>query len=329
MPSLSEIIINHNNITINDCWIITEEFSREQEHCVMILCNEMLRGYRCHDHKLSDDDAIISTLYMHRDNIDVVYEKNTTINVTSVCDTCTSLSIPYVLWCKSMLSFKNMKISVVLMIINSVSHKLVEIEFSNCILSNGLVILLRGIEYCKNLKKCTIINCSPLHSVTFFISSIAAMFSMREILAYSNSFYTQEVEKLSSDFIKYQNVSCIIMNDVFISGCRCSNKLFYDAIHLNFKVNYVSLLYCNINQFTFKIINKISCIKWVKITYSVFNMDSEIDNKLIIMSTHNKLEELYLGNNQLELKAAKIVVPSLNSISSLKSLDLSNNNLPS
>ena len=338
LPSLSEIVIEHNNMAITDCCTIADELSGNQTHSVMLFNKNMLRGYRCHDQQLneSDMDAAISTLLQlcNKGVSVIVYEKNLfTDNDSFIHDAFIDKSIPiaYVFLSKSVLSVENVKKShLILTLLTSAlfcaSHHF-KIVFSNCDLRSTELIqhFLNLFNQCECLTQFISLN-NNLSSqrAKFLFNNLAALSSLRETIIYERNLTVNASHILENNLIeKKQNISVVIMTCDILLGYQCSNELFSYAINLNMMVTTVQLVHCTINQSIFESMRPISCIKRIIINYSKF---SELLSDSIL-SSNNKLQELYLGNNQLRLGATKLAT-ALKNVSSLKVLTLENNNIP-
>ena len=309
LPSLVEMLIEHDDMTTTDCCIIVDKLSNSQSHSVMIFCYNILRGYRSHDEQLNESDMetiICTILQLYKKDIPIiVYEKNLFTDDSSfIHDAFKSEPIPYVLLSKSILSVENVRNShVVLMILKSsfYSNDLLKVVFSNCHLRNAKLTQLfpDAFSQCKFITNFTYINNNlNFRIIKMLYDNITLLPSLRDLILYERNLTMNNINVIINDLIrKKKSVSILIMTYDILLGYRCSSEVFNWAVNTNMMIKIVHLMYCTINQFTFESI-----------------------------SSHNKLEELYLCNNELQVKAIKLAT-ALNNISSLKVLDLNNNNI--
>ena len=337
LSSLSEIVIEHDNMTTTECYTIAGDLSSSQTHSVMILYDKGLIGYRCHDKQLNeiDTDAAISTIISQLCKVNIiVYEKNLCTDDDSfIHDACKSKSVPYALLSKSILSIENVNnsyvISTLLKSLLFYASNLFKIVFTNCDLrstNHKLVQLFPNVfSQCKFLIKFVSINNNLGCDIAKLLcNSLIEILSLREIIIYERNFTVRDILKLKDDLIKKkQTISFVIMTNNILLGHKCSDELFNWTINLNMMITTVWLVHCNINQFTFESMRKISDLKIITIRNSKFSQQLSDS----VLSGNNKLEELYLGNNPLQLGVIKITT-ALKNISSLKVLGLDNNNIP-
>ena len=331
LPSLSEIVIDHNDMTITDSCTMADDLSSSQTHSVMIFHNNMLRGYRCHDEQLNGNytEAVISTLLQLCDKrVDIiVYEKNLLNDDSFIRDAFKSAPIAYVLLNKSILSMENVNNShVILTVLKSLSvyaSHLSKIDFSNCDLRSAELIqlLLNVVNQCKfltNFKSTN--NGKSSHATKLLCNSLIGLSSLRELIIYERNLTINDISMVRDDLLKKkQNISVIVITCNILLGYKCNNKLFNYA-HLNMMVTNVNLLHCTINQFFFDLMRHMSCIK--RITISNSNCSQQLSKS--ILSSRNKFKELNVSNS---LGATKLVT-ALKTISSLRVLNLRNCNLP-
>ena len=338
---LAEIVIEHNNMTNYDFCIIGNELSLNQSHSVMIFYNNTARaGFRCYNNQLNDSSHISSIIIklheMYPYNI-TVYEKNIFIdNVTTVYDSCKSIQITYILYYNSTLLLKNIKDTyLILMLLNSESFQdinLFEVVFLNCESNSELMESLTQLFRKCNVTKFTYMNkFFTSTAVNLFISSTASLSSLRELIAYDENFLMDDIDTLSIDLTNNESLSFIIMNNEFLLGCKCSNKLLNDALSLNHTVTDVLLMYCNVNQFTFEALCKISCIRGIGITDSLLNMHGEMVNQKFFDTfiSYNKLKQFYLCNNQLQQADGIKISRALQNTSSLEEFSIKYCNIAS
>ena len=335
LPSLSEIVIDHDDMTIADCCTMADELSSSQTHSVMIFHNNMLRGYRCHDEQLNGNytEAVISTLLQLCDKrVDViVYEKNLLDDGSFIRDAFKSAPIAYVLLSKSILSMENVNNShVILTILISSSfyaNQLSKIDFSNCDLTSAELIqlLLNVVNQCKFLAKFNSTNNGKSSYATkLLFNSLIGLSSLREIIIYEKNLTINDIYIVKDVLIKKdKNISVFLVTSNILLGYKCRNELFHYAVHLNVMITSVLLLYCTINQFTFESLRHASCVTKIIINHSKFS--EQLPES--ILSSYNRLEVLNLDDNQLQLGAIKLAT-AIKNISSLKILELNDNNIP-
>ena len=333
LPSLSEVVIEQNNMTLTDSCTIADELSSSQTHSVMIFHNKMLRGYRCYDEQLNESytEAVISTLLQLCDKqVHVtVYEKNLLDDDSLIHDAFKSTPIAYVLLSKSILLVENVSnshvISTVLKSSSIYASHLFKIDFSNCNLRSAESIqLLNVLSHCKFLMKFKSTNNrkSSLSTMLLF-NNLMSLSSLREVFIYERNLAINDVYIVKDVLIKKnKNISVFLMTPDILLGYKCRNELFNYAVHLNVMITSVLLVYCTIDHFIFESLRHASCIKKIIINYSKFS--EQLPES--ILSSHDKLEELYLGNNQLQLGATKLAT-AIKNISLLKVLDIANNNI--
>ena len=335
LPSLSEIVIDHVDMTITDSSTIADELSSSQTHSVMIFHNNMLRGYRCLDEQLNGSytEAVISTLLQlcHKRVYIIVYEKNLLDDDSFIRDAFKSAPIAYVLLSKSTLSMENVNNSpVILTVLTSSSvyaNYLSKIDFSNCNLRSAELIqlLLHVVNQCKFLTKFkSTNNGKSSHATKLLFNSLIGLSSLREITIYERNLTIDDIFIVKDVLIKKEkNISVFFVTSDILFGYKCRNELFNYAVHLNVMITSVLLLYCTINLFIFESLRHASCIKMIIINHSKFS--EQLSES--ILSSHDKLEALKLGNNQLQLGAIKLAI-AIKNISSLKVLTLEYNNIP-
>ena len=353
LPSLSEIVIEQDDMTITDCCTIADELSSSQTHSVMIFHNKMLRGYRCHDERLNDNNtnAVMSTLLQlsYKRVYFIVYEKNlldddsfiraafksTPIALLGgdrfIHNVLKSAPIVYVLLSKSVLSVENVNdshiISTVLKFSSIYASHLVEIDFLNCDLSSAELIqlLLNVLNQCKSLTKFkSTNNRKSYHAIKLLFNNLIALSSLRETFIHEKNLVINDIYIVKDVLIKKnKNISVLLMTSNILLGYKCKNELFNYMAHLNVMITSVHLVYCTIDRFVFESLRNASHIKKIIINYSRFS--EQLPES--ILSSQDKLEELYLGNNQLQLVATKLAT-AIKNISSIKVLTFENNAIP-
>ena len=248
LSTLSQIIIEDNNVTFNDLCAIAHKLGSHHLHTVTIFCNnKSLRVYRSHDKQLSN--GVISTIMkLYEINYIVVYEKYlTTESVSFIHDVCRSLPIAHIFLCNTILFAKNIKNSqLFLMMLNSSfpASSITEVILSNCELNAKLTQLLtKTFSHCKLLRKITCDNdnfTSPKRSLSFFIISIMELPSLQQIVAYERNLAMDDIDKINRMLIKNSKNLCVIIttNDKLI-GYKLSSVSFNEALNLNLTVTDV------------------------------------------------------------------------------------------
>ena len=329
--SLSQIIIEDNNMTFSDCCAIADELVSNHLHTVTIFYNNTLRVYRSHDEQLSNSNAIISTIMkLHEINYIVVCEKYLiTESVSFIHEACRSLPISYIFLCKTILFAKKIKRSQIFLMMLNYSFptsSITEVTLSNCELNAELTQLLtRTLSHCKYLTKITSDSNnfkSPELSLSFFIISLIELPSMRQFVAYERKLRMNDIDKINRTLIMKNKNLCvtIVTNDKLI-GYKINSISFNEALNLNLTITDVWLLFCNIDQYILETVGKVSHIKRITVLHG------RMESQLFFDSNCIELEELCIFNNLLQLEAIYIA-KALQKISSITVLRLENNSIP-
>ena len=340
LPLLSEVVIEHNTMTTNNCCSIVNMLSSNHAHAVMIFYHGILGVYRCHDKQLNDSNAIISAiiqLYEKEGNI-VVYEKNFVDDTKYIHDTCKSLPVTYILLNRTTLLVKNGNgFHVIFTVINSSFQpsSISEIVFSDCLLLDKWIeTFTQTIMQCKILTKVTLLN-NNLNSSTVkvLIKNLRTLPMVKEIMIYESGFSHIEIidiYTIVNDFDDKQNNAAIIMSSKQITGYKCNNNLFNDAVNINYGVSSVNLAFCSINQCTFQSMWKLLCIENIEFYNCVIDMQGIIGHMQWSDSAISNNTELNENNDQPQNDSAELA-PSIASVISrhktIKNLILYNNNL--
>ena len=373
LPSLKEIVIDHENITNNDRYAIMDELIDNHLHALIIFYSCKLRVYRCHEEQLKHRDAIISTimkLYKKEEHI-IVYEEKLTGDTEKIYDACKSLPITYILLSKTVLLLKNVKdFHVIFTLLKSFqASNISEAVFVNCVLNDKWVkVLTQTFSHCELLTKFTYLSNNLNSSVVkLLINSLKVLPLPREIIIHESNFSQADFFTIANYLNqKMTYLAVIIMNNEHVMAYKCNNKLFKDALNINFTVTSVNFVDCNIDQFTFQSLKKLLCIKTIEIFKFITNMqgvikqvemfDSSIssymeaeelkvtddqlqlhdgenmcddlaDKMASIISKHKLMESLILKNNNLGDKGVVKVAQSLYKHSKLKCINLQSNNM--
>ena len=312
LPSLSEMVIKHN-MTNEDCCIMAHDLSKDHSHAVMILCNNTLRAYRCHNKQINDTDKVVSTimqLYKEEENI-IVYEKNVCVdNTIQIHDACISLSTNYIFLCKSFLSVTNVKkFYIVLKFLNSIlqANDIAEVFFSECSFNYEFAKIFTQIfSHCKLLTKFTYINSNLDFSVVkLLINNLKAVSLSRtmEIFIHTKNISKLDILRIADNVEQLQNVAVLMMNHYYIFGYQCDNRLLKHAININLKASYVKLVNCNVEQITFLLTNRKLSFKAIECIINIKGGDAIQYIKLSDPSTSNYTvsEVMYQNANQSRL----------------------------
>ena len=346
LPSLGEVIIEHNRMTTNDCCSIVNMLSSNHLHAVLIFYHSILGVYRCHDKQLNDSVAIISAvkqLYEKEERI-IVYEKNLISDAKHIHNAC-KLPVTYVLLNRTTLMVKNAKdFQVIFTVINSSFQpsSISEIVFSNCPLHDRSIwikTITQTIMLCKILTKITFLNNNLDSSVIkILIKSLRALPLIKEIMIYEISLSCVEIADIYTilnDFYDEKSTAVIIMSSEQILGYKCNSNLFNDAVNINYGVSSVNLVFCTINQCTFQSMGKILCIKNIELFNCAIDMQGIIGHIQLSDSTISTDTELNETTDQLQVYGNQFrneeLISSIASVISknkaLKNLRLSNSNL--
>ena len=372
LPLLSEVVIEHDTMTTNDCCSMANMLSSNHAHAIMIFYQCTLGVYRCHDKQLNDSNAIISAimqLYKIEEHI-IVYEKNFINDTKYIYDACKSLPVTYIHLNRTTLLVKNAEdFYVIFKVIKSLFQpsSITEIVFSDCPLyGKWTETFTQTIMQCKILTKVTFINNNlNFPMVKFLIKKLRALPLVREIMIYESSFSDAEMVDIYTkvnNFDEKQNIAVIIMSSEQITGYKCDNSLFSDAVNINYGVTSVNLAFCNINQCTFQSMGKILCIEniefyncvidmqgilgHIQLSDSAISSDTELtetnhlnvnDNKCrneeltpsiaSVISRNKTIKDLIFYNNNLKDDGVMKLTQSLCKHNKLKCINLQSNNL--
>ena len=333
LPSLSEIVIEHNGLTNNDCCAIVNMLSSNHSHAVMIFYNSILVGYQCHGEQLNDSDAIISAiiqLYEKEEHI-IVYEKNFINDARHIHDACKSLYIPvtYVLMNRTTLLVENTEDYHAIFTVFDFSFQpdtIAQIVFSDCKLDDKWIkTFTEIIRQCKLLTQVKCLNCNLSSSMTkFLIRKLKTLRLVREITVYERSLnYVEIVDiyTMLNDLNDKLNIAVIIISSEHMMGYNCDNKLFNDAVNINIGVSCVNLAFCNISQYIFQSMEKILCIKTIEFINCAIDLQGHIQ---LFDSTMSNDTEFNITNNQPQVNNNHLnseeITPSIASVISRNTL---------
>ena len=230
---------------------------------------------------------------------------------------------------------------------------------SQCELSDETIkLLIQLFNLCNNISTVILLNNTfSSGNLKQLMYAIKSNLLLRTIFVSHNTMTHHDINLLESEF---KNIQMLLINDKELKGYNYCDKQLKHASQLQIfpSLTVLQLHYCDIkdnaSNYLYKLFQHCDHLRKITIYYCL--VDIHTVNKLLqqistvttlrkldlrgnklnekssqalasVIANNNELEELYLGNNNLQSGVIKLA-KALKKLSSLKVLDLDNNNIP-